>query len=420
MKEKILNTLQNPEGLESLYRKDPGVFAASFLQLQPETTGPLWAFWCARFEADGIHTAGEKERHKQEKSISLPILILLILTAGTLVKLPDLTGISETYFYPRFLGFALFPVLSAYFIIRNGFKKNGLIFMASLLLISGIYASIIPAPEQSHTALIALIHLPFFLWFLTGFVFVKGDIKTIEKRGTFLDFNGEWIVYSALLAFAGMILTGITAGLFSLVDESLFESLMPWIAPYGAALCLLGGAHLVFFREKSTTPMAPVIARIFTPLFLLTLLAYLGIVLLKGMNPFIDRNTLMVFNAMLLLILAMAIFSIRENEVFENSRYLDVILTALLSLGLLLDLTALSAILFRLGSYGLSPNRIAVLGLNLLIAGHAAGLLYDIIGKIQGKKEFYHLRNRTNRYLTVYAGWTAFMVFIYPLLYGYK
>jgi hypothetical protein len=420
MKEIILNNLHNPEGLESLYRKDPGAFAASFLQIQLETTGPLWAFWCARFKADGIHTAEDKETHEQEKSISLPILILLILTAGTLVKLPDLTGISETYFYPRFLGFALFPVLSVYFMIRNGFGKPVWIPVSILMLVCAVYAGLLPAPEQSQTALIALLHLPFLLWFFTGFVFVNGDIKMIEKRGTFLDFNGEWIVYSALLAFAGMILTGITAGLFSLVDESLFESLMPWIAPYGAALCLLGGAHLVFLREKNTAPMAPVIARIFTPLFLLTLLVYLGIVLLKGMNPFMDRNTLMVFNAMLLLILAMTVFSIRENEIFKKEKFQDFILTALLSIGLLLDLTALSAILFRLGSYGMSPNRIAVLGLNLLIAGHAAGLLYDIIGKFQGKKGLHHLRNRTSRYLTVYAGWTAFMVFIYPLLYGYK
>lgn len=420
MKEKILNTLQNPEGLESLYRKDPGVFATSFLQLQPETTGPLWAFWCARFEADGIHTAGEKERHKQEKSISLPILILLILTAGTLVKLPDLTGISETYFYPRFLGFALFPVLSAYFIIRNGIWKRVLIPISILFLVSAIYAGLLPAPEQSHTALIALIHLPFLLWFLTGFVFVNGDMKTIEKRGTFLDYNGEWAVYTALLVFAGMILTGITAGLFSLVDEALFEALMPWIVPYGAALCLIGGAHLVFLRRNNTAPVAPVIARIFTPLFLFTLLAYLGIVLFKGMNPFTDRNTLMVFNAMLLLILAMTVFSIRGRDLFKDEKIQDIFLTTLLALGLLLDLIALSAILFRLGSYGFSPNRIAVLGLNLIIAGHAAGLLNDVIGKIQEKKDLHHLRSRTGRYLTVYAGWTAFIVFIYPLLYGFK
>lgn len=420
MKEKILNNLQNPEGLEFLYRKDPGVFAASFLRLQPETTGPLWAFWCARFEADGIHAAGEKETHKKEKSISLPILILLILTAGTLVKLPDLTGISETYFYPRFPGFALFPLLSVYLMIRNGFLKTVWISVSILFLISGVYAALLPAPDQSQTALIALIHLPFLLWFLTGCVFVNGDMKTIEKRSTFLDFNGEWMVYTAILGFAGMILTGITAGLFSLVDESLFESLMPWIAPYGAALCLLGGVHLVFLREKSTTPMAPVIARIFTPLFLFTLLAYLGIVLFKGMNPFTDRNTLMVFNAMLLLILAMTVFSIRERDLFKNEKIQDILLTTLLALGLLLDLIALSAILFRLGSYGLSPNRIAILGLNLLIAGHAAGLLNDIIGKIQGKKGLHHLRSRTGRYLTVYAGWAAFMVFIYPLLFRFQ
>ncbi|KUK55795.1 MAG: Membrane protein, putative, partial [Marinimicrobia bacterium 46_47] len=354
-----------------LYRKDPGVFAASFLRLQPETTGPLWAFWCARFEADGIHAAGEKETHKKEKSISLPILILLILTAGTLVKLPDLTGISETYFYPRFPGFALFPLLSVYLMIRNGFLKTVWISVSILFLISGVYAALLP-------------------------------------------------VYTALLGFAGMILTGITAGLFSLVDELLFESLMPWIAPYGAALCLIGGAHLVFLREKSTTPMAPVIARIFTPLFLFTLLAYLGIVLFKGINPFIDRNTLMVFNAMLLLILAMTVFSIRERNLFKNEKIQDILLTTLLALGLLLDLIALSAILFRLGSYGLSPNRIAILGLNLLIAGHAAGLLNDIIGKIQGKKGLHHLRSRTGRYLTVYAGWAAFMVFIYPLLFRFQ
>ncbi|HDT12028.1 MAG TPA: hypothetical protein ENO01_00070 [Candidatus Marinimicrobia bacterium] len=419
MKEKILNNLYNPEGLESLYRKDPEAFAASFVKIPPETVQQIKATWIARFNADGLYSSNN-EKYKIETNISLPILILLILTAGTLVKLPDLTGISETYFYPRYLGFALFLILSAYFMILNGFRKAVWIPVSILMLVSAIYAGLLPTPEQSQTALIALLHLPFLLWFFMGFVFVNGDIKTVDKRDTFLEFNGEWIVYTALLAFAGMILTGITAGLFSLVDEALFETLIPWIAPYGVALCLIGGAHLVFLRRNNTAPVAPVIARIFSPLFLLTLLVYLSIVFLKGMNLFMDRNTLMVFNAMLLLILAMAIFSIRENEIFKNSKYQDFILTALLSLGLLLDLTALSAILFRLGSYGLSPNRIAVLGLNLLIAGHVTGLLLDIIGKIQGKKGLHHLRNRTGRYLTVYAGWTAFMVFIYPLFFRFQ
>ncbi len=419
MKDIILNNLQNPDGLESLYRNDPGAFAASFMELPEESVGEIRGFWIARFKADSLYSS-KNETYKIETNTSLPILILLIVISGTIAKIPDLAHVAESYFYPRFLGYALFPFLSVYVMIRNGFRKTVWVPVSILFLISSVYAALLPAPDQSQTALIALIHLPFFLWFLTGFVFVNGDMKTIEKRGTFLDFNGEWMIYTALLAFAGLILTGITAGLFSLADESLFESLMPWIAPYGIALCLLGGTHLVFLREKNTESMAPVIARIFTPLFLLTLLVYLSIVLLKGMNPFMDRNTLMVFNAMLLLILAMAIFSLRESEIFKNSKYQDFILTALLSVGLLLDLTALSAILFRLGSYGLSPNRIAVLGLNLIIAGHAAGLLYDMIRKIQGTKDLHHLRYRTNRYLTVYAGWTAFMIFIYPILFSFK
>jgi len=39
----------------------------------------------------------------------------------------------------------------------------------------------------------------------------------------------------------------------------------------------------------------------------------------------------------------------------------------LLAVSLVIDLIALSAILFRLTSYGLTPNRLVVLGANLII-----------------------------------------------------
>jgi hypothetical protein len=193
-----------------------------------------------------------------------------------------------------------------------------------------------------------------------------------------------------------------------------------WVVVYGAAACPIVGAYLVDLRPKGNTRISPTIARIFAPLFLFTLVTYLIVIVAQQKSPYTDRDFLIVFNIMLLLVLAISIFSITEKSIARGQKWLDAVTMALLTVGLIVDLIALSAILFRLGTYGFTPNRIAVLGANLVVCVNAGGLVYYYGQQLLGKKDIQDVRRWIGMYLPVYSVWTGFIVFVFPLVYAFK
>jgi hypothetical protein len=79
---------------------------------------------------------------------------------------------------------------------------------------------------------------------------------------------------------------------------------------------------------------------------------------------------------------------------------------------------ALSAIGFRLFEYGASPNRLAVLGSNILIFLHLIAVTRKLILLFQKKSGTQQLENTIGYFLPAYSIWTAFVTFILPLLFG--
>ena len=129
-----------------------------------------------------------------------------------------------------------------------------------------------------------------------------------------------------------------------------------------AAAVPVAGTYLYDVVFKRHTGIASVLARVFAPLFLMMTGTYLGVAFLGGQNPFVDRSFLITFNGLLLVVLGMTVFSIAERGEQTEVGWIDYVNVALLVVTLVIDLIALSAILFRLTSYGLTPNRVVVLG----------------------------------------------------------
>ena len=93
----------------------------------------------------------------------------------------------------------------------------------------------------------------------------------------------------------------------------------------------------------------------------------------------------MAFNGILLGVLAVTIFSIVESDSDEKKSISDYINFALIVLALIIDTVALSAIVFRLSSYGITPNRLAVLGVNILIWANLIWIMFSYMRFLQNK-----------------------------------
>jgi hypothetical protein len=216
------------------------------------------------------------------------------------------------------------------------------------------------------------------------------------------------------------VLTGITLGLFSAIDIDLEPFYMKYIVVWGLVSAPIVATYIIRTYPFITNKIAPIIANIFNPLVLITLIIYLISIPIAGKDPYNDRNFLLIFNLMLLGVMGTIVFSVSEISLNKKQRFGETVLFILAIVTLLIDLIALSAIIYRLGAYGFTPNRTAVLGSNVLIIVNLSMFAVDLFKINFGNAEITKVEMTISRYLPVYAAWTFIVVFGFPLIFGMK
>lgn len=421
MKDKILENMNNPHALEELYRNHPKEFELEFIDaFRENNNSELLRFWNERLNFQSILTVPISQT-TSNRPAPLFIVILLSLIGGTIAKLPSfLTNIESTHFYERNIPFFVLPFITFYFIYQHRLKIKDAVIPIVVILGSAILINFFPSKSKSDTLILAFIHLPFFLWSIVGLSFVIPEYRNILNRIEYLKYNGELLIYTAILLIGGMILTGITTALFSVAGIEIITWYSQWVVIYGAIACPIAATLLCEIREKKNQRIAPLISKIFAPLFLITLTGYLIVVAFQHKNPFADRDFLISFNVMLIAVLCICIFIITERPEHRAIEFQDYMLIGLIVVSLFVDVIALSAILFRLTSYGFTPNRIVVLGANLIVFGNIIGLLFNYVKFLKGKSQLSKTFAWVGAYLPIYSLWSGFVTFIFPLLNSYK
>lgn len=414
MKEEILLNLNNPAHLEKLYRSDKANFKRAFNSLQRDLPDNLLiTFWNERlnFAKEETYPASRKE---------LVVVIIACALGGFIAKLPQFFSIDEQFFYPRNIGFIIFPVLSAYFAWKHSLSKKKMILIAALTLTGVIFINLLPGVDKSDTSVLSCIHLILFLWAILGFAFV-GEIKNNPgKRLAYLKYNGDLVVMTTLILIAGGLLTAITIGLFSLIGFNIEEFYFHNIGIIGLAAAPIVATHLTRTNPQLVGKVSPVIAKIFSPLVVVMLLVYLVAMIYSGKDPYNDRQFLLLFNALLIGVMAIIFFSVAEASRALKTLPQTWILFMLCVITIVVNGIALSAILFRISEWGITPNRAAVLGGNILILLNLLLVTVRIYKVVAKKSAINEVGKAIAFYLPVYAVWTALVTFFFPLLFGFK
>ena len=414
MKGEILSNLDNPEQLERLYRRDKPAFRQAFKALYPQLQDhSLTSFWNARlnFTKDEIAWGTTKD---------LLIVILASLFAGVIAKLPAILAIDEEFFYPRNIGFVIFPVLSAYFAWKNKLSTPKVAFIVVAILAGVLFINFLPNNNQSDTLILSCIHLLVFLWSVLGFAFVGEAQDNNERRLGYLRYNGDLIVMTTLIVIAGGILTGITIGLFALIGINIEEFYFKNIVVFGLPAAPILGTYLTQTNPQLVGKVSPVIARLFSPLVLVMLVIYLIAIIYSGKDPYNDREFLLMFNALLIGVMAIILFSVSETSKAAKTNTQIWVLLLLSVVTIVVNGIALSAILFRISEGGLTPNRAAVLGSNVLILVNLLWVTVQLFNVVTKKGDCAGVGNAIARYLPVYFIWAAIVTFLFPFLFGFK
>lgn len=414
MKNEIIAHLNSPAQLEKLYRANKVSFKREFNQMYQEIKGNSSAdFWHERLnhESDEINWGTGRE---------LLVVIIASIVSGLIAKLPIFFAINEEFFYPRNIGFIIFPVLTAYFAWKNKLSTGTIAFLALSTLLGLAFINFLPDVKKSDTLILSCMHLLLFLWSILGVAFIGGLKGSYDRRLGFLKYNGDLVVMTTLILISGGIMTGVTIGLFSLIGFQIEEFYFQNVGIFGLAAAPIVATYLTQTNPQLVGKVSPVIARIFSPLVLIMLVVYLAAIIYSGKDPYNDREFLMIFNALLVGVMAIIFFSVAESARSQRNKIEVWILLSLSLVTILVNGIALSAILFRISEFGITPNRAAVLGGNVLILINLI-LVSTQLFKVAFKKADETLIGRSiANYLPVYCFWTIIVTFIFPLIFSFK
>ena len=414
MKTDILHNLDNPRQLEKLYREDASSFKKEFNQIYPgQQDKASLAFWNERLNY-------EAAKPSWGSTTELVIVIVFALLAGLIASIPNITGIDNEKFLFRNISFIVFPLLSAYFIWKQKLAFKQYLFPLLAFIIAAIYINLLPANKESSSIMLAFIHLPIFLWTIFGYSFLGENIKSSQSRIGFLRYNGDLVVMSGILLLSTVLFSAITVNLFDLIGINIeifyFQNIMIW----GIAAIPIVATYLIQTNVQLINKVSPIIAKIFTPLVFINLFIYLSAMVYTKKYPYQDRNVLLLFNVLLMGVMALILFSIAEAGKATKNKFSLIVLFGLSALTLIVNAIALSAIIYRINEFGFSANRIAVLGGNLLIFINLVLVSYKLFLTSFKNGTIEEIEESIAGYLPVYAIWTGLITFLVPLLFQFK
>ncbi|WP_299702677.1 hypothetical protein [uncultured Pontibacter sp.] len=414
MKNEILSGINDPGQLERLYRSNKGPFKREFSSLYPELKGNTLAdFWNERlrYETEDINWGSTRE---------LLLVVIAALVAGLIAKIPAVFPVDEDFFYPRNIGFIFLPLLTAYFAWKNNLQPKLMAAVGALMLFSLIYINALPVSTTSDTLILACIHLPLLLWVLLGTAFVGNNLSDYGRRLEYLRYNGDLIVMTTLILIAGGIMTGLTIGLFSLIGFQIEQFYFEYVAVFGLAASPIVGTYLTQTNPQLVSKVSPVIASIFSPLVLIMLVIYLGAIIYSGKDPYNDREFLIIFNLLLIGVMAIIFFSVAESSKTRQSTTATGVLFLLSAVTVIVNGIALSAIVFRIAEWGITPNRLAVLGGNLLMLLNLLFITVHLLKSLTKKSDTAIVGRSIAHFLPVYSLWAVIVIFLFPLLFSFK
>ena len=414
MKQQIIDSITNPENLEKLYRDNKQEFSKSFAGISEDYDSDLVKFWKIRLapEKDPVFKGFLKR--------DLLVVILISLLTGLLVKLPEFFGqIQVDFFYSRDLAIIVFNGIILYSFWQNRiFDQYRILIYGFILMILTLFINFLPN-TKSDSVILSMIHIPLFLWCLFGLSFTSFDYKNTEKRIEFIRFNGELLTMTGLILIAGGLLAGITLRLFSVIEMDIKTFYFQYVVVIGGVAAPIVSSYLIRLYPNLTNKIAPVIARVFTPLVLITLAVYLVSLIFSKSKILEDRDLLLLFNVMLLAVMAIIVFSVSAIDKSKEKNLNVFILLLLACLAIVINSIALIAIISRVTS-GLTPNRTVVLVSNILIFVNLILIAKSLYESYFKNKQLKSVEQTGARYLTIYFFWTICVIFILPFVFGLK
>jgi len=351
------------------------------------------------------------------------VAVALACAAAAAIKAPELLGLGMDWneeFYARNLSLFVLPFLAVFFAWKRCLAPVQRLWLTVPFLVAAVAINLMPFASGAHTEALAALHLPIALWLAVGYAYDAGRWRDHDQRMNYVRFSGEWFIYYALIALGGGVLMGLTAFVFDAIGMNAGEFVGSWILPCGALGAVIIAAWLVEAKQSVIENMAPVLTLLFTPLFTLVLLAFLGAAALTGSGVAGERGVLIGFDLLLVVVVGLILYAISARDPEKVPGLFDALQLVLVICALLVDAIALWAIATRISEFGFSPNKVAALGENLILLVNLGWSAVLYVRFFTRRVAFARLERWQTGYLPVYALWAWVVVLVFPLVFGFR
>ncbi len=356
---------------------------------------------------------------RQTSVLAMIGFALLTAVLVQVARLLTLSADSNFEWFVRNISFLVVPVLAAYFVYVRQMTWRRVIAPTVVLAVLIVAINLYPFTQRQSTFVLALAALPFALWFIVGATYLGGRVGSSENRMNFVRFSGEWVIYYTLIALGGSVLMGLTSLIMIPFGWQATDVLMTWILPSGAAGAVIVAAWLVEAKKSVIENLAPVLTAIFTPLFAIMLVVAVVAYAISGVWRDFDRELLGGFDALLLVVLALILYGISARDRTRGPGAMDAIRLSAVGAAIILDALVLISMFARIGEYGFTANRLAVLGLNILVLVNLAVTAWLLIRLLARRAPAIQLERWQTGYLPVFAIWAAAIVLVLPPIFGF-
>src|SRR6201987_6575692 len=155
--------------------------------------------------------------------------------------------------------------------------------------------------------------------------------------------------------------------MFAAIDMKADWFVGGWLIPCGAAGALIIGSWLVEAKQSVIENMAPVLTRLFTPLFTALLLVFLATMAWTGSPINVKREVLIGVDLLLALVVGLVLYAASARDPQAPPDFFDGLQLLLVISALVVDGVALRANAARISEFGSTPNRVAALGENIIL-----------------------------------------------------
>jgi hypothetical protein len=349
-------------------------------------------------------------------------MVICAAGAALSIKAPALFGLTlddDNEFYgPNAALFAL-PWLAGFLAWRRGASRRLIGILAALFVLGAVGANAYPMDDSSQSLFVSSLHLPIALWLVVGLAYVADEWRSSRRRMDFIRFTGEWFVYFVLMALGGGVLTAFMFGTFQAIGIVPEEFITQWLLPCGAMAAVIVAGWLVEAKQSVVENIAPVLTRLFTPLFTAALLAFLVAVAWTSHGINVEREALILFDLLLVVVLGLLLYSLSARDPLAPPGLFDKLQLALVVSALAIDVLVLVEITGRIAEYGGTPNKAAALGENVILLANLAWSAWLLLMFLRRRTPFATLERWQTSYLPVYAAWAWIVVLVFPLLFSF-